>query len=195
MPSPCASVLSLLTASGYGWAIVAGDGLVQCANETGVRILTALMRIQVKDTGPIRLSHGFLARLNASAPAPAFFSLPNSNAYVVQRRPFQCNGSSYLLLCIDLKAMKTPDPDLLQRGFGLTPSEARLAATITAGLSLQEIATRFGVGIGTLRTQLKSVFIKTDTRRQSELVALLGQLVLFTIEATASTHSPIWRRQ
>ena len=63
--------------------------------------------------------------------------------------------------------------ELLKSLFGLTPAEARLAERLAGGPSLSEAADALGITIGTARTQLKSVFQKTDTSRQAQLVRLL----------------------
>lgn len=63
--------------------------------------------------------------------------------------------------------------DVLQRRYGLTKSEARLAAALPEGGTLLEVAGRLGVSYETARTQLRSVFAKTGVNRQSELVALI----------------------
>lgn len=68
------------------------------------------------------------------------------------------------------KPLETAD-QLLQRLFGLTIAESRVLEKLVAGLSPEEIADHHGVGIATVRTQLKALFAKTDTTRQSELVA------------------------
>lgn len=57
--------------------------------------------------------------------------------------------------------------------FSLTPAEARLAAALANGDSLECMAQRFGVSLNTVRTQLKSCFRKTGTSRQNELVKLV----------------------
>lgn len=57
--------------------------------------------------------------------------------------------------------------------FGLTPAEARLATALCDGASLNEYAGLHGVSVGTVRIQLKSIFSKTNTSRQSELIRLL----------------------
>ena len=67
---------------------------------------------------------------------------------------------------------KVPSAFLEQR-YGLTPAEARLAAALANGASLQQAAEEFGVVKGTVRTQLKQIFAKTHTKRQSDLVRLL----------------------
>jgi len=57
--------------------------------------------------------------------------------------------------------------------YGLTPAEAKLAKALAAGQSLSEAAEELSVGQSTLRSHLKSIFVKTQTKRQSELVRLL----------------------
>ncbi len=61
--------------------------------------------------------------------------------------------------------------------YALTPSEVRVAAGLAEGRSLSDIAAEAGIQVTTVRNQLKSVFAKTSTPRQGELVAkLLGGL-------------------
>lgn len=69
----------------------------------------------------------------------------------------------------------TPE-DLLRILFDLTPAESRLAATLFKGCSLEEAGDALGVTRNTSATQLKSVFSKTNTRRQSDLMRLMGVL-------------------
>ncbi|NVK40056.1 MAG: helix-turn-helix transcriptional regulator [Oceanospirillaceae bacterium] len=57
--------------------------------------------------------------------------------------------------------------------FGLTPAEARLTAALAEGRSLQEYSDAANIAISTARSTLKSVFKKTQTSRQTELVRLV----------------------
>lgn len=57
--------------------------------------------------------------------------------------------------------------------FGLTRAEARLAATLVQGHSLDEAAAAAGVSRYTARAQLGAIFAKTGTHRQPQLVSLL----------------------
>lgn len=61
----------------------------------------------------------------------------------------------------------------LHSRFMLTPAEVQVALGIAEGKSLAAIAKMRGVAISTVRGQLKSVFVKTGTHRQAELVASL----------------------
>lgn len=66
-----------------------------------------------------------------------------------------------------------PSPQLLRGLFDLTPAEARLAAALAAGRTLREAAASNGNRFSTARSQLESIFRKTGSNRQSQLVALL----------------------
>ncbi|RGP36464.1 helix-turn-helix transcriptional regulator [Pseudotabrizicola alkalilacus] len=66
-----------------------------------------------------------------------------------------------------------PSVEALCGLFDLSPSEARLAAALSAGRTLAEAAAEVGITVKTARTYLERVFQKTVTHQQSELVALL----------------------
>lgn len=55
---------------------------------------------------------------------------------------------------------------------GLSPAEARVFAGIVAGRSLLELAEAAGVKRATIRSQLKSIFAKTGTASQADIVRL-----------------------
>jgi DNA-binding CsgD family transcriptional regulator len=80
------------------------------------------------------------------------------------------------IVVLDMDDCPHPDEDLLRELFLLTPAEARLAKRLACGQDLASIAKDLGVTRGTVRVQLKSLFWKTATRRQGELIALLAHL-------------------
>ena len=57
--------------------------------------------------------------------------------------------------------------------YGLTRAETHVATLLAAGLRVREISAARRTSINTIRTQLKNLLHKTQTRRQVELVALL----------------------
>ena len=63
----------------------------------------------------------------------------------------------------------------LVRLFRLTPAEARLAAAVATGAPLGDVADTLRIGLETARTQLRSVFAKTGTTRQAELVRIIAR--------------------
>ena len=64
-------------------------------------------------------------------------------------------------------------PDVLNILYGLSPTEARLTVGIVDGLDLDEIASNLNVSLHTARGYLKSVFKKTGTHKQGELIKLV----------------------
>jgi DNA-binding CsgD family transcriptional regulator len=76
---------------------------------------------------------------------------------------------------------KTPQTNerLLRRLYGLTPTEARIAALLTQGTDIRAISETLQVTLNTVRTHVKRVFDKTETNRQSDLT----RLVLTTVAA------------
>lgn len=76
--------------------------------------------------------------------------------------------------------------DVVQKGFGLTPAEARLAVRLKDGLSISESAELLGVSVNTARNQLRSIFQKIGVNRQSELVRSLTHLSTFAARIWAT---------
>ncbi len=83
-------------------------------------------------------------------------------------------GGLGVLVATAVAMPSAPDLALIQGLFDLTAAEARVASGVAEGLSLDQIAKRHGVALGTVRSQVKSVFAKTGSSRQSRLAALLA---------------------
>jgi DNA-binding CsgD family transcriptional regulator/PAS domain-containing protein len=90
-------------------------------------------------------------------PRAAVFDLSDRRLALVTASPLGVPGS------IELR---------LRQAFALTPAEARLAGRIIAGQRLEDISSELSISLATLRTQLKTVFEKTETRRQGQLMQL-----------------------
>ncbi len=69
-----------------------------------------------------------------------------------------------------------PCADVLRTLYGLTAAESRVALLLGDGYAPPDIAGLIGVTTNTLKTQLASIYRKTGTARQSQLVRLLAQL-------------------
>ena len=80
------------------------------------------------------------------------------------------------IVVLDMEDCPHPDEDLLRDLFLLTPAKARVANRLSCGQDVASIACHLGVSRGTVRVHLKSLFWKTATRRQGELIALLAHL-------------------
>ena len=85
-------------------------------------------------------------------------------------------GPCSVLVLIDLEDVPQPRPHVLRMIFGLTETEANVAAAIARGDTPSEIAEARGISLATVRSQLASIYTKTAARRQSELVSLLARV-------------------
>lgn len=65
------------------------------------------------------------------------------------------------------------DLNLMNTAFDLTQAELHIASLLLEGYLPKEIAQKNHVNIDTVRKQLQSIFKKTNTNRQSELIKLL----------------------
>ena len=83
--------------------------------------------------------------------------------------------SSVLLMTL-VTLPQAPPVELVQSLFDLTPAEARVARSLAAGETVEDIASMGSVSRSTIRTQVRGVLEKTGCRRQTEVVALLGGL-------------------
>jgi DNA-binding CsgD family transcriptional regulator/PAS domain-containing protein len=86
-------------------------------------------------------------------------------------------------------AVFVTDPDRKPRAeaatlrimFGLTPAEAQLVLVLLEGVSVKEAAERLELASDTVRKRLKSIYQKTDTHRQSDL---MRRVLLSTLPRT-----------
>ena len=121
-------------------------------------------------------------RLNPLATDPIIVQRRDKMPVIVRIWPF--DGAAHLpaqevhaLLTLNALGPKPgPPAAILAKTFRLTPAEAKLACVIARGASPGIAAGELKISRETARNQLKSVFAKTDTHRQSELVALLLQV-------------------
>ncbi|WP_217578653.1 helix-turn-helix transcriptional regulator [Mesorhizobium sp. GbtcB19] len=125
-----------------------------------------------------------LKRLVANVPV---HFLPGSLSWVVIKslgdRPVVINEmgvvapqGTCIVALLDRENRSAANPDTLQRMFGLTGAETHLALRLAQGDAPLDIARSWRLSRTTIRSQLASLFAKTETKRQAELVALLGRI-------------------
>jgi DNA-binding CsgD family transcriptional regulator len=73
----------------------------------------------------------------------------------------------------DDEAQHAVRTDLLGTLFELTPTEARVAARLTDGLSSSQVAADLKLGTGTVRWHVKRIMARLDAGRQADLVRLV----------------------
>ncbi len=119
---------------------------------------------------------------NTSELAPAIIRRQGLQPVVLRVLPLRgalsevLQGARAILIAADLARTARPDPGLLRALYALTPAETNLALALAETLDLALAAARLGITHGTARNHLKAIFAKTETRRQSELIAILHNL-------------------
>lgn len=175
---------SALDMLAMGVVSVAASGTVTYANAAAERLLAAgSLRLVGK-----RLAtdyHQDQARLDAAVAAAQRPHQPQAGAvsvrdaagfrYLLSIAPLAIEGVERQAVIFFAEAGPDEGASLaaLRDLFGLTRSEAYLAARLAEGASLQEIAASKGVTLGTLRTQLKAISQKLGCHRQAGIVSLV----------------------
>ncbi|MGK5060832.1 helix-turn-helix transcriptional regulator [Janthinobacterium sp. LB3P112] len=83
-----------------------------------------------------------------------------------------CQPPCALLIARDPTQTCTSVPALRQL-FDLTQAEAQVGKALAQGATIEEIAAQGGISVNTVKTHLHHTYLKTDTRRQGELIALI----------------------
>ncbi|TNC15153.1 helix-turn-helix transcriptional regulator [Methylobacterium terricola] len=73
--------------------------------------------------------------------------------------------------------------------YGLTRAEAQVGGALARGGCLSEIAAELGISVTTARTHVARIFLKTGTKQQSQLVALVAAVQLPVAYAEAPAHA------
>ncbi len=94
--------------------------------------------------------------------------LPSLSAMVA---PFNSSDESSseplaVIFLSDPHRQNNLDSARLETIYGLTPAQARLTILLVQGLSLEEAAKKLNVSLNTVRSHLRQIFSKTDTKRQ-----------------------------
>lgn len=145
---------------GIGLDAVDHAGLLQAIDQATHPALLQRRRIVLRNVAG---QHEFTAVV-VPLPAPAFADSGVTSARVaVFLHPLQNNADDGDAVLVEL--------------YGLSPVQARLAQLLCAGMDLVECAATLNNSMHTIKSQLKAIYRKTGTRRQAEMVALLGSVL------------------
>jgi DNA-binding CsgD family transcriptional regulator len=125
-------------------------------------------------TNAIHASRGDGSELNGVVLLPRLGRMP----LMLMIAPLRLAGGAVvcgaaLLFAFDPESTPPITADMVRQLFGLTEAEAELAVALCSGKTLDDTAVARGTSINTIRSQLKSIFGKTGTKRQADLVSLL----------------------
>lgn len=181
--------VSALQAIGLPAAVLRGSGVVLATNEPfdqmhATFLPAAFGRITLVDKAAAAafaeaLESASTRRSDAvrSIPVAARDHAPAIIVHVIPivRSAFDIfTGAEILVAATTIQANSSPpSPSLLTSLYNLTPAEARLAAALSSGQSLEAAAAAGQITVKSARTYLERIFAKTGTNRQSGLVALL----------------------
>lgn len=184
------SLLTSLSRTGCGGLILATDGSVVAINPTADRILRDVLSLSdlseidllVSGRGLIKqlLSRG-RTRVRLDSEDWVLIERADRRPVIMHAIPTVVQnqeGPHTILILIDLDDGLRVSPTTLERIFALTRAEAKLAVLLAGGASVTEAAHSQGVSIPTVRSHLASIFLKTRTTRQAELVRLLNRLAI-----------------
>ena len=184
------SLLTSLERTGCGGLILATDGRVVALNDTARAILLTIfspaemagLDLATSGRGLIKqlLTRG-KTRIRLDSEDWVLIERADRRPLVMHAIPTvvqNLEGPHTILILIDLDDAPRVSPVTLERIFGLTRAEARLAVLLAGGASTTEAARLQGVGVATARSQLAAIFVKTRTSRQAELVRLLVRLAI-----------------
>ncbi|SCY94920.1 helix-turn-helix transcriptional regulator [Microvirga guangxiensis] len=151
-----------------------------------LQVISSRLRSQQREANKalqelIAASTQTTAQIGNNLPAPIFLNRINNIPLIVSSYPVvrQANdvfqGARAILLIRDLSGHRPVALDILQKVFGLTTAEVRVAASLLKGSDTQQIAAEHKVSPETIRYHLKSMFAKTGTNHQAQLVSLLAR--------------------
>ena len=136
-------------------------------------------RIRLADPGTQAVLRALLLRRKAPGETEVF-SIRDASVQIIRigRSPaaeFFAGPVAAILIGEDSNQARL---DRLAARYRLSPGEARVCAGILKGLNLSEIADQAAVTRETVRSQLKSVFSKTGTSSQMDIIRLVAGLSL-----------------
>jgi DNA-binding CsgD family transcriptional regulator len=183
-----------LAMMGLPSAVLLGDGRVIATNplfeQLGNQIVsTAFGKLALTHAGANALLSEAIQNLNSprsltSSKSIAVPSKEDSAAMIVHLIPVRRSAHDIfgramgILVVTPLGGSQTLPHDLLNGLFDLSPSEIRAANGLLEGKTIDDLATQFALSRETIRSQVKAVFAKTGTTRQSELISLLANVRL-----------------
>ncbi len=176
-----------VTARNDGIAIDGAGRVVLASADDATRLAGLVANVLHRDAPGaggmlrVRRKHGRVAYTVLVTPQPRQLGIDASAADEALHGAMVMIHDPDRLLQVPLAMMRTV--------FDLTGREAELTAALCGGISPAQFAAQAGVSLNTVRFHLKSVYAKTGTRGQTDLVrTILATLASLGFER----HAPLW---
>lgn len=192
----------VLQKSGHGVFLTDAKGRIRYANETANEIVARNDGLSDKDSMLAATSRAHAKQLETiiAAAAARERELRTGGSLLLPRlsrqhplsviavpvkaemgAPFH-NGPLVLVCVIDPdRDTALPQQQLIRDLFDLTPAETRVAIELLAAEEPKAIAQHLDLSVNTVRVHMASIFRKTHTSRQAELVRLLMQMTAINL--------------
>ena len=107
----------------------------------------------------------------------------NRSSYSVQCCPLESvdplmtlGGASHIVFVTDPKALELPDTAQLCSVLGVTVAEAKVCCALVKNGNYTQVASALGVSVDTVRSQVKSIYVKTRVNNKAALTRLVLSL-------------------
>jgi DNA-binding CsgD family transcriptional regulator len=91
-----------------------------------------------------------------------------------RRQAAAVRGATAAIFVRTATRLTVSPPEIIAKGYNLTPSELRVLLAIVDAGGVQETAEALGIAAATVKTHLQRLFSKTGTNRQVDLVKLVA---------------------
>ncbi len=176
--------LGVLDRMGCGALLLDADGNIVESNQTATRAIHEFNGETTSKSTDLR--SGFKSLLDGGGTrfrhkSESWIMVPRhgKRSLAIHAMPAGDESDAYgytLVTIVDLNENPDPSTEVMQKMFGLTQTESGIAKQICFGKTPAEIASEKRITLWTVRTHLASIFSKTQTRRQSDLVSLLHKI-------------------
>lgn len=116
-------------------------------------------------------------------------------ACVPLSQPYEASGGSVLLMLARQPGIQNLNVTFFSRSHGLTPTEEAVLRALCEGLEVQDIAEAHGVSVCTVRTQVRSLRLKTGigsmrllVQRVASLPPMVPMSLTLRAPVSAQTH-------
>lgn len=183
-----AALIAAFDRVGYGCMILERKGRVRYINSVARRLLQQNIGekgLQCEEDWLRQAAHRLLKSATPWLPRDieAWVTIPCEGdrplaLYCVPLSATDGDDGEVAIILADFGSVPQPHPETLRRLFGLTPAEAKIAVQVGQGEKLANIAREHRVSVATVRSQLSSIFGKTQTSCQAELAMLLSRTAI-----------------